>query len=87
MTTTAVFAEIIVVGLQAEIWLAILVLAIFGADWVDIGAVDEWATLLTLLVLAAASQDRLAEGGRERRYVDEHARVLRSAVEQLTGPR
>jgi 8-oxo-dGTP pyrophosphatase MutT (NUDIX family) len=66
MTTTAVFAEIIVVGLQAEIWLATLVLAVFGADWVDLGAVDEWATLLTVLVLAAAYAlgiivDRLAD--------------------------
>lgn len=54
MTTTAVFAEIIVVGLEAEAWLALLILAIFGADWVDIGALDEWTALVTILVLAVA---------------------------------
>lgn len=66
MTTTAVFAEIIVVGLEAEAWLALLVLAIFGDDWVDVGAVNEWTALLTILVLAAAYVlgiivDRLAD--------------------------
>lgn len=66
MTTTAVFAEILVVGLEAEAWLAVLILAIFGTEWVDIGAVDQWTALLTILVLAAAyvlgiMVDRLAD--------------------------
>lgn len=54
MTTTAVFAEILVVGLQAAAWIALAVLAVFGTSWVDLEAVDKWATLVTILVLATA---------------------------------
>jgi 4-hydroxybenzoate polyprenyltransferase len=54
MATTAVFAEIIVVGLAAEAWIAVLVLAIFDTQWVDLAAVNQWAALVTVLVVAAA---------------------------------
>ena len=54
MTTTAVFAEILVVGLQAAAWIALAVLAVFGAASIGLGAVDEWATLVTIVVLAVA---------------------------------
>ena len=66
MTTTAVFAEIIVIGLQAEAWIAVLVLTIFGAEWVDLEAVAPWSALITVLALAASYVlgilvDRLAD--------------------------
>lgn len=66
VATTAVFAEIIVVGLAAEAWIAVLVLAIFDTRWVDLGAVSPWTALVTVLVLAAAYVlgiiiDRLAD--------------------------
>lgn len=54
MVTTAVFAEIIVAGLQALTWITLLVLAIFGVGWADPADVSDWAALVTLLVLAAA---------------------------------
>jgi hypothetical protein len=54
VTTTAVFAEIIVVGLEAEAWIVVAVLAIWGTEWVDLDSVDSWTALVTILVLAAA---------------------------------
>ena len=54
MTTTAVFAEIIVIGLEAEAWIAALVVAVFGTDWIDLSAVSAWAALITVLALAAS---------------------------------
>jgi 8-oxo-dGTP pyrophosphatase MutT (NUDIX family) len=54
VTTTAVFAEIIVVGLQVEAWIALLVLTIWGTDWVDLDALEPWAALVTILVVATA---------------------------------
>jgi hypothetical protein len=54
VTTTAVFAEIIVVGLEAEAWIALLVLTIWGTEWVDLDALDSWTALVTILVLASA---------------------------------
>jgi hypothetical protein len=66
VTTTAVFAEIIVVGLEAEAWIALIVLAIWGPDWVDLDALEPWSALVTILVMAAAYAlgiivDRLAD--------------------------
>ena len=54
MVTTAVFAEIVVGGLEAEAWMSLFVLAIFGSSWIHLGAVHDWVALITLLVLAAA---------------------------------
>src|SRR5437667_8840306 len=54
MLTTAVVAEILIVGLEAATWVSLLVLAIFGNNWVHPAAVKDWSTLVTVLVLAAA---------------------------------
>jgi MFS family permease len=66
MSVAPLVAEIVIVGLQAEGWLALLVLTIFGTDWIDLGALQDWAVLLTLLVVALAYVlgilvDRLAD--------------------------
>ncbi len=54
VTTTAVFTEVLVVGLQAVAWLTLLVLALFGTEWVDLKTIQAWTTLVTILVLATA---------------------------------
>ena len=54
MTTTAVFAEIIVVGLEAEAWIALVVLTIWGTEWVAVDEVASWSALVTVLILATA---------------------------------
>ena len=66
MATTALVTEILIVGLQAEAWIAMFVLAAFGTGWVDLGGVQSWAALVTILVLATAYVlgivvDRLAD--------------------------
>lgn len=66
MVTTAVFAEIIVAGLQAAAWITLVVLAVFGFGWADPAAIAGWSALVTLLVLAVAYMlgvmiDRLAD--------------------------
>lgn len=73
MTTTAVFAEILVVGLQATVWLALLCLWIADVNGIPVGrvaakagALKEWATLITTFVLGFAYTlgiivDRLAD--------------------------
>jgi 8-oxo-dGTP pyrophosphatase MutT (NUDIX family) len=54
VATTAIVAEILIVGLEAGAWLSLLVLTIFGTNWVHLGAVEDWAALVTILVLASA---------------------------------
>ena len=66
MATTAVFAEILIVGLEVEAWLALAVLTVFGTEWIELDQLKDFATLLTLLVLALAYvlgiiADRLAD--------------------------
>ena len=54
MATTAVVAEILVAGLQTAVWITLLVLAIFGAGWLDPSEIESWTALVTLLVFAGA---------------------------------
>ena len=66
MATTALVTEILIVGLQAEAWIAMFVLAAFGIGWVDLDGLQGWAALVTVLVLATAYVlgivvDRLAD--------------------------
>src|SRR5215210_6955687 len=66
MATTAVVAEILIVGLEAEAWISLAILTVFGTDWIADVAVKDFATLLTVIVLAAAYVlgivvDRLAD--------------------------
>ena len=61
MTSTAIFAEILVVGLQATVWVALLCLLIADLNGVHVGgitarlgALKEWATLITTFVIGFA---------------------------------
>ncbi len=55
LATTAVFAEILIVGLEVEAWLAFVLLSVFGHEWLfEIDGIKDFAALLTLVVLALA---------------------------------
>ncbi len=88
MATTAVFAEIVVIGLQIEAWIALLVLTIFGVDWIQFGLLDEWVSLITIVAVASAYVlgvvgDRLADSlvaklahGEDPSFREERLRVM-----------
>src|SRR5215210_5337854 len=73
MTSTAIFAEILVVGFQAAIWLGLIFLLIADSKWRNIDTVlgaatswKDWATLITVFVIGLAYAlgiivDRLAD--------------------------
>lgn len=52
MVTTAIFAEILIIGLQAGVWLAFLAASIFGTEIVSIQVLKEWQNFLILPVIA-----------------------------------
>jgi hypothetical protein len=54
MATTAIFAELLVVGLQVLVWLTIAVFGVTRAPLSIPSAAHDWSTLITLLVIAAA---------------------------------
>lgn len=95
MATTALFAEILIIGLEAEAVLALLLFSVFGADWLDAGALADWAALVTLVVVAIAYvlgivADRLADSVTDRlaetragRWVDD--RFGKSSRRETSG--
>ena len=54
MATTAIVAEILIVGLEAAAWLTLLVLAAFGSGWVDTKPLEKWQEVTVLVIVAAA---------------------------------
>jgi 8-oxo-dGTP pyrophosphatase MutT (NUDIX family) len=54
VSTTAVVAEILIVGLEAEAWLALLIVTIFGTGWIDLTTASKFAPILLVLMLATA---------------------------------
>jgi 8-oxo-dGTP pyrophosphatase MutT (NUDIX family) len=54
MSTTAVVAEILIVGLEAEAWLGLLVVTIFGSAWIDVDAASKFTPILLVLMVATA---------------------------------
>jgi hypothetical protein len=66
MVTTALVAELVVIGLQSLAWMTVLILGLFGTEWVDPAQLEAWAALVTILVIASAYGlgviiDRLAD--------------------------
>jgi hypothetical protein len=67
VATTAVFVEILIIGLEAIVWIALAVAVLFGVPRVEAGAMSGWEALVTLALLAAAYVvgifvDRVADG-------------------------
>jgi len=54
MSTTAVVAEILIVGLEAEAWLGLLVVTIFGSGWIDLETASKFSAILLVLMVAIA---------------------------------
>ena len=66
LATTAVFAEILIIGLQVEAWVTLALVSVFGTDWIDLGGVKDFTALVTVGVLSLAYvlgivADRLAD--------------------------
>lgn len=54
MSTTAIFAEILIVGLEASVWLLLLFFSFYPPDSAWLERLKDWEYLVTVLVLAAA---------------------------------
>src|SRR6266542_5096725 len=54
MNTTAVFIEILIVGIEAGVWLGLLIMSIFGTGAIDRSTFDGWQSLASFLLLSAA---------------------------------
>ncbi|MBW4556914.1 MAG: hypothetical protein KME59_13385 [Trichormus sp. ATA11-4-KO1] len=52
MSTTALVIEHLITGLQAVIWLLLLVLTAFGWNWINLTVLKDFTTILTFVGLA-----------------------------------
>ena len=54
MNTTTLFAEILIIGIQALIWITMIVLSIFGFDWINEIKPDlkDWSSIVAILLMA-----------------------------------
>ncbi len=65
MNTTDLFVELIVIGVGATMWVALLVLSVFGYDWVPFDHLFALPSLLPILAITyilGIVTDRLADG-------------------------
>jgi hypothetical protein len=53
MSTTSILVEILIIGMQASVWLSIVILSLFGYQWVpsSLALVKGWEALLSVLGL------------------------------------
>ncbi|MEW5939967.1 MAG: hypothetical protein AB1750_09920 [Chloroflexota bacterium] len=55
MATTLIFAELLITGIQVSIWIFILVVNVFGTEWMatlDASKIKDWQTLLAIIGLS-----------------------------------
>lgn len=52
MSTTALVIEHLITGLQAAIWLSLLILAAFGWNWINLSLLKDFTTIFTFVGLA-----------------------------------
>ena len=55
MNTTLLFAELLIIGLQAAVWIFILLLNVFGIGWVQMlqaGNLANWQTAILIVLLS-----------------------------------
>jgi hypothetical protein len=51
MSTTALFVDLLIIGIQVAIWLGLLFLSLFGFDWIDRLKVQGWEATIGVLLL------------------------------------
>jgi hypothetical protein len=51
MSTTAIVAEILIIGFQTSIWFSMMIITIFGYEWIDLSKVKGWETFIVLIAV------------------------------------
>ena len=53
MGTTAIFAEILIIGVQASVWYTLIILSIWGYAWLPsiVVGLNDWEVLITIIFL------------------------------------
>ena len=52
MKTTQIILEHLIAGVQATVWIALIILSVFGFDWIEFKLFALQETLLTVVILS-----------------------------------
>jgi hypothetical protein len=66
MSTTLLFVELLIAGTQVSVWLALLLVTLFGYSWIPLQRVADWQNIMLVLFLTFSYTlgvvfDRLAD--------------------------
>ena len=51
MGTTALIVEMVIIGFQVLVWMALMVLTIFGYHWIDLSKLKDWSTIVSVALV------------------------------------
>lgn len=51
MSTTTLFVDLLIIGIQVAVWLVLLILCVFGYRWIDVDILRGWEAPLGLTLL------------------------------------
>jgi hypothetical protein len=51
MSTTSLFVDLLIIGIQVAVWLLLLFLSLFGIHWIDLDKVKGWEATIGVLLL------------------------------------
>lgn len=51
MNTTPIVIEILIGGFQTTVWLALIILSIFGYEWIQLGTAERWLGLTIFIIV------------------------------------
>ena len=52
MSTSTLFVDLLIIGIQVAVWLALLLLSLFGFQWIDFSQAKGWETVIGSLLLS-----------------------------------
>ena len=54
MGTTNLVVEMVIIGFQVLIWMALIVLTIFGYSWIELSSLKDWTSVIVIGLVAVA---------------------------------
>jgi hypothetical protein len=54
MGTTSIIVEMVIIGFQVLVWMTLVVLTVFGYQWIDLSKLKDWTTLLSVALVGTS---------------------------------
>ena len=54
MGTTSLIVEMVIIGFQVVVWMVLILLSIFGYEWIDLLKLKDWTTFISVVVVGTS---------------------------------